>query len=256
MLIVWFLLGFVGLLLLIGLFQLFRSFDISKLAVGLRWTGAGVLLGAAVACLLLSKVAPGVFLALLAAGLAGGLPLRLAARLRRAVDRWAGHPEEEAPTSPISVIETSHLRMRVDRDHGPLAGSVLDGHFGGRTLVEMTDEEVLALLADLRQADQAGARLLEAWMDRVLGSGWRHKVGSGAEAAHASSRQQADDERPMTPEDAFSALGLKPGADDQEVREAHRRLMRQAHPDAGGSDVRAARLNVAKDLLLKERDGR
>ncbi|MDE2581666.1 MAG: hypothetical protein KGL52_08525 [Rhodospirillales bacterium] len=54
----------------------------------------------------------------------------------------------------------------------------------------------------------------------------------------------------MTREEAWQVLGLAPGASPAEIRAAHRRLMRAAHPDAGGSDWMAARLNQARDLLL------
>jgi hypothetical protein len=54
----------------------------------------------------------------------------------------------------------------------------------------------------------------------------------------------------MTREEAYQVLGLKPGASDEDVRAAHRRLMRGAHPDSGGSDWLASRINQARDMLL------
>jgi curved DNA-binding protein CbpA len=45
-------------------------------------------------------------------------------------------------------------------------------------------------------------------------------------------------------------LGLPAGATETQIREAHRRLMRGAHPDHGGSDWLAARINHARDILL------
>jgi hypothetical protein len=54
----------------------------------------------------------------------------------------------------------------------------------------------------------------------------------------------------MTPDEAYQVLGLKPGATDEEIRAAHHRLMRSAHPDSGGSDWLAARVNLARDVLL------
>ena len=55
---------------------------------------------------------------------------------------------------------------------------------------------------------------------------------------------------PMTRDEAFQVLGLRPGASEADIRSAHRRLMRAAHPDGGGSDWVAARVNQARDVLL------
>jgi hypothetical protein len=54
----------------------------------------------------------------------------------------------------------------------------------------------------------------------------------------------------MSRDEAYQVLGLAPGASAAAIRAAHRRLMRTAHPDVGGSDWIAARLNQARDTLL------
>jgi DnaJ domain len=55
----------------------------------------------------------------------------------------------------------------------------------------------------------------------------------------------------MTRDEAYQVLGLGPGASKAEIRAAHRRLMRGAHPDVGGSDWLASRVNEARDILLR-----
>ena len=54
----------------------------------------------------------------------------------------------------------------------------------------------------------------------------------------------------MSRVEAYQVLGLQPGATEGEIRAAHRRLMAAAHPDHGGSDWLAARINQARDVLL------
>ncbi len=57
---------------------------------------------------------------------------------------------------------------------------------------------------------------------------------------------------PMSRDEAYQVLGLSPGATPTEIRAAHHRLMRAAHPDAGGSNWLAARINQARDVLLTQ----
>jgi DnaJ-domain-containing protein 1 len=82
--------------------------------------------------------------------------------------------------------------------------------------------------------------VLEAFIDRTQGTEWRERAGASA----------GDGAGGMTREEAYRILGLEPGADAAAVREAHRRLMQQMHPDHGGSDYLAAKINQAKELLL------
>jgi DnaJ homolog subfamily C member 19 len=68
---------------------------------------------------------------------------------------------------------------------------------------------------------------------------------SSAKPAGGRPRQGA-----MTRAEALEVLGLAPGATREEIQAAYVRLMRAAHPDKGGSDWLAARINQARDVLM------
>jgi DnaJ-domain-containing protein 1 len=55
---------------------------------------------------------------------------------------------------------------------------------------------------------------------------------------------------PMSREEAYQVLGLEPGASPERIRDEYRRLMKKMHPDQGGTNYLAARINEAKDVLL------
>ena len=55
----------------------------------------------------------------------------------------------------------------------------------------------------------------------------------------------------MSRAEALSVLGLQEGVSDEQIRAAHRRLILQIHPDKGGTSYLAAKINEAKDVLLR-----
>ncbi|MBC8036681.1 MAG: DnaJ domain-containing protein [Rhizobiales bacterium] len=71
-------------------------------------------------------------------------------------------------------------------------------------------------------------------------------------ADRAPPRQAPASRGSMTRDEAYAVLGLKPGATVADVRAAHRRLMKDFHPDHGGSNYLAIKINQAKDLLFQD----
>ncbi|MGE5505272.1 MAG: molecular chaperone DnaJ [Actinomycetota bacterium] len=137
-----------------------------------------------------------------------------------------------------SEVQTRFLHMHLDHDSGSLDGEVLEGPLAGRLLSSLSRDQALELWR-LVQVDPQSAQVLEAWLERAFPD-WR-EAGPSAPPSGAGT---------MTRDEAWEVLGLKPGVAPEEIRDAHRRLMRAAHPDAGGSTWLAARINQARDLLL------
>ena len=55
----------------------------------------------------------------------------------------------------------------------------------------------------------------------------------------------------LSEDEAWKILGLEPDARREDIVLAHKRLIQKLHPDRGGNDYLAAKLNTARDLLLK-----
>lgn len=83
-----------------------------------------------------------------------------------------------------------------------------------------------------------GVTAIEVWRDRAIRS----------EAPPPSPPAPAPATR-MSREEAASVLGVAADASVDEVRAAHRRLISQLHPDKGGSDYLASKINQARDVL-------
>lgn len=84
--------------------------------------------------------------------------------------------------------------------------------------------------------------------------------GSEGGAGPGNQRQQQG-ERPgpmppvraaMSRDEALAVLGLSKTSAAADVNEAYKRLMKDYHPDRGGSDYLAAKINQARDVLLQE----
>jgi hypothetical protein len=148
-----------------------------------------------------------------------------------------------ASPGQASDVETAYLAMGLDHDSGRMFGRVKAGRFAGRDLADLDLPLLLELMAELAAADPEGVPLLEAWLDRAYPD-WRE---AAARSAPPPGREPGGR---MTRAEALEVLGLAEGADEAAIRAAHRRLMRAAHPDQGGSDWLASRLNEARDTLL------
>ena len=225
----WLVLGAIALFLL---FLLLRGFAHAPVA-RVRQFGAVMLASIGAVLLLLGLFTARGQQALIA--LTFFLPLLL-----QWVQRWRTNKRfgGTAPqTGAANSVETAFLSMTLHHDSGRMTGSVKAGQFAGRDLATLTLSELLALLQECQVADADSVALLEAWLDRAHPE-WRAEPAAGPRSGA------------MTRAEALEILGLAEGADEDAIRAAHRRLMRSAHPDQGGSAWLAARINAARDFLL------
>lgn len=158
---------------------------------------------------------------------------------------WGGFPGgAQKSAGQTSRVVTDHLEVELDHDTGAITGQVRKGRFAGAELEGLAPIEMAQLWQDCRFGDPQSAQILQAYLDRVHPS-WREDLsrteGGGESAASGK----------MTREQALEVLGLEPGAGADDIRRAHRELMMKVHPDHGGSTFLAAKLNEAKDVLLR-----
>ena len=154
--------------------------------------------------------------------------------------QWFHRQSSQAATGAgNSEVETSILKMVLDHDTGDLSGEVLQGEFSGRRLDDMNRAELDTLLAYCRSHEVDSARLLESYLQRRFGDSWQG--GHTPPPEHGSG---------MSESEALAILGLEMGANRDDIVAAHRKLMQKLHPDRGGNDYLAAKLNEAKDFLL------
>ncbi len=198
---------------------------------GAIWGGVGLVL-----VLVVTGRIPVIF-----AMVAGVLPwLQRAAMLRSVYNSIRGFAGLNR--SGPSTIETRYLRVQLDPKTGKLTGTVMDGPQIGRSLDDMERAELMALLHEVQVNDEDSSRLLESYIENRF-SDW------------SSSNFDADNmlrTTQMNVEEAYEILGLKPGASHKEIVDAHRRLMLKLHPDRGGVDWLATKINQAKDRLIDD----
>ncbi|MBX6328088.1 MAG: DnaJ domain-containing protein [Pseudolabrys sp.] len=202
--------------------------------IGARVLKAGgglVALGLAVFLGLRGEIGLAIPLGAFGLGLLGWLPFGPAGFFDR-THRSAGQ---------VSRVRTAHVEMELDHDTGAMRGRILSGRLQGRALEQLDVTTLVGLLADY---DEESRALLMAYLDRRE-PGWREHAQSDAAAPRAAASGK------MTEEEAYQILGLQPGASAEAIAKAHRALMKKFHPDQGGTTYLAARINEAKDLLLR-----
>ena len=155
----------------------------------------------------------------------------------------AGFTARTAKTGgQVSQVRSAYFEMELDHDSGKMRGRVVAGKHQG---AELSRLDVKTLVGMLTEIDDESRALLMAYLDR-RDSRWReHAQGDAAAGRSAASSGK------MSEEEAYQILGVQPGASPDGISRAHRTLMKKFHPDQGGSTYLAARINEAKEVLLR-----
>jgi len=140
-----------------------------------------------------------------------------------------------------STVESSILRMHLDHESGKLSGEVLRGPLQNWRLDELDRSQLENLLHYCQQQDNDSVQLLVSYLEQRFPG--ESDFGSQQQAAPDSSSG-------LSRTEALAVLGLGEDASDEDIVQAHRKLMQKLHPDRGGNDYLAAKVNQAKDFLL------
>jgi len=231
--------GAVAVVILYLLLQMFRAANPAVLARAIKIVGGVVALAVAAFTGVKGELAVAIPLGIFGAGLLGWSPFGM-----------PGFPNiggmfGGARRSPgqASRVRSQFLDMTLDHDSGELDGQIVAGPYAGRPLSEFDLSQLMTMVAGF---DAESVALLESYLDRRFPA-WRQD----AQGNTAGGQRRAAPSGKMTDEEAYQILGLQPGASRDEIGRAHRTLMKKLHPDQGGSTYLAARVNEAKDTLLR-----
>jgi hypothetical protein len=233
--------GVVAVILLYSLLQMFRAANPAVLARALKISGGIVALAVAAFTGIRGELAVAIPLGIFGAGLLGWSPLG-ASGFANIGGMLAGSGARRSP-GQTSRVRSQFLDMTLDHDSGELRGQIVAGPYAGHALDEF---DLPGLTAMISAFDAESVSLLESYLDRRFPA-WRQDAKGNA----AGGQGRAAASGKMTDEEAYQILGLQPGAGRDEIGRAHRALMKKLHPDQGGSTYLAARVNEAKDTLLR-----
>lgn len=227
------LLGVVVLVLLLWAANSFAKADPKQTATVLRRLGGSAALLFAAFLLLRGEFGPAVTVGVIGLGALGWIPFWPAG--------LGGRPKR---TGQVSRKRTDFLEIELDHDTGAMRGRILSGKYQGASLDSLDAATLIALLGTM---DGDSRALLAAYLDRRQ-PGWRDHAQHDAAAGNP---RRAASSGKMTEEEAYQVLGIQPGAGAEEISRAHRSLMKKLHPDQGGTTYLAARVNEAKEVLLR-----
>ena len=142
-----------------------------------------------------------------------------------------------------STLRTQGLKVTFDFASGDADGEVFTGPFTGKQLSELDDAQLKEQLAFFQADDRQSTLLLQAYL-------MKKGIGGFSQSGQNGNQNNSPMDTNLSQEEALQILGLEPGADKEEIVKAHKRLIQKLHPDRGGNQYLAAKINAARDRLV------
>jgi hypothetical protein len=162
--------------------------------------------------------------------------------------------KKSSGTSKHSSVETSLLKMTLDHESGEIDGELLDTVSEGKYLSEFELPDLISLYILAGKQYPDSTEILATYLDRKYGTDWREAANAENSSQESGQNARESDNSEMTVIEAYAVLGLDNNATEEEIIAAHRKLMLKLHPDKGGSNYLATKINQAKDLLVSNKN--
>lgn len=177
------------------------------------------------------------------------LLVRFAPSLKSALGSGNAGMGSGAAGAGVSHVSTATIDMTLEQATGAVNGKIKKGTLAGRSLSELSIEQLRIVYLECKQSDPEAWRLLRLYLSRERAADWQDPdPGQRDEKQDNGTQLNSGD---MNLSEARAVLGVDETAGEEEITAAHRTLMSRLHPDKGGSNYLAAKVNKAKALLLK-----
>ena len=137
-----------------------------------------------------------------------------------------------------SKFKTKTLTMDINFSTMEMNGYVIDGEYSGKSLSELTAQQLSDLSAYCKNNDKESYALLYGYM-----------AVNGKTSDHAEENMSSANMNDLSEDEAYAILGLEKPSSKSEISKAHISLIQKLHADRGGSDYLAAKINAAKDKI-------
>jgi len=173
--------------------------------------------------------------------------------------------KRSAGAGNTSEIKTEFLHMLLDLETGQMHGGVVSGRYAGTDLDSLGLDDLQLLYVECCSATDQSQAVLEAYFERRPDcAGWQNwqQADNGPGDAHAGGNGRDDETRSrdnkgnnnateMNADEAREILGVDANASRADINRAYKTQIKAVHPDHGGSDYLAAKINAARSLLLR-----